>query len=45
MTLVTISIIIAAVVFIIYNTAALAAFNVPKSLSMTYYLWQEKNSK
>lgn len=45
MTLVTISIIIAAVIFTIYNIAALAAFNVPKSLSMTYYLWQEDNSK
>lgn len=44
MTLVTISIIIAAVIFILYNAASLAAFNVPKSLSMTYYLWQEKNS-
>lgn len=45
MTLVTISIIVAAVIFTIYNVAALAAFNVPKSLSMTYYLWQEDNSK
>lgn len=44
MTLVTISIIIAAVIFILYNAVSLAAFNVPKSLSMTYYLWQEKNA-
>lgn len=43
MTLVTISIIIATVIFILYNVASLAAFNIPKSLSMTYYLWQEKN--
>lgn len=45
MTLVTISIIIAAVVFVIYNIASLAVFNVPKSLSMTYYLWQESDDK
>lgn len=45
MTLVTISIIIAAVVFVIYNIASLTVFNVPKSLSMTYYLWQESDDK
>lgn len=45
MTLVTISIIIATIIFTVYNVASLAAFNVPKSLSMTYYLWQEAESK
>jgi hypothetical protein len=45
MTLVTISIIIAALIFVVYNIPTLLAFNVPKSLSMTYYLWQELNSK
>lgn len=45
MTLVTISIIIAAIIFTIYNVASLAAFNVPRSLSRTYYLWQEAEPK
>lgn len=45
MTLVTISIIIATLIFVVYNIPTLIAFNVPKSLSMTYYLWQELNSK
>lgn len=45
MTLITISIIIAAIIFTIYNIVSLVAFNVPKTLSVTYYLWQEVNSK
>ena len=45
MTLVTVSIIIATLIFVVYNIPTLIAFNVPKSLSMTYYLWQELNSK
>lgn len=29
-------------IFAVYNTVALNQFGVPKSLSMTYYLWEEK---
>lgn len=43
MTLVTISIIIAALIFVVYNAYTLALFNVPKSLSMTYYLLKNKS--
>jgi len=42
MNLVTISIIIATVIFVAYNAVSLANFGIPKSLSMTYYLWKEK---
>ena len=42
MNLVTISIIIATAIFVAYNAVSLANFGVPKSLSMTYYLWKEK---
>ncbi|MBR5499640.1 MAG: hypothetical protein IKV75_05725 [Bacteroidales bacterium] len=45
MTLTTISIIIATVIFVAYNAVALANFGIPHSLSMTYYLWKEKNGK
>ena len=31
-------------IFAVYNTVALNQFGVPKSLSMTYYLWEEKKS-
>lgn len=42
MSLVTISIIIAAAVFLVYNIAALILFDVPQSLSMTYYLLKKQ---
>lgn len=42
MTLTTISIIIATVIYVAYNAISLAYFNVPASLSMTYYQWQAK---
>ena len=42
MTLTTISIIIAAIIYAAYNAISLANFGVPQSLSMTYYLWKEK---
>ena len=42
MNLVTISIIIATVIFVAYNAVSLANFGIPHSLSMTYYLWKEK---
>lgn len=45
MTLVTISIIIATIIFVVYNIPTLIAFDIPKSLSMTYYHWKEHNSK
>lgn len=45
MNLVTISIIIATVIFVAYNAVSLANFGIPHSLSMTYYLWKEKNGK
>lgn len=45
MTLVTISIIVAAVIYTVYNILALSLFGIPKSLSMTYYLYKEKFNK
>lgn len=42
MTLTTISIITATIIYVAYNSVALAMFGVPQSLSMTYYLWKEK---
>ena len=45
MTLVTVSIIIAAWIFILYNIAALSIFGIPKSLSMTYYLYKDLTPK
>ena len=45
MTLTTILIIIATIIYVAYNTTALANFGVPDSLSMTYYLWKEKSNK
>lgn len=45
MTLITISIIIATIIYVAYNAISLANFGVPDSLSMTYYLWKEKSKK
>ena len=45
MTLTTISVIIATVIYVAYNAISLANFGVPQSLSMTYYLWKEKSNK
>ena len=45
MTLTTISIIIATIIYVAYNAISLANFGVPDSLSMTYYLWKEKSNK
>ena len=42
MTIVTISIIIAAAIYVIYNAFALKFFGVPKSLSNTYYLYKDR---
>lgn len=42
MTLTTISILIATLIYVAYNAISLANFGVPHSLSMTYYLWKEK---
>lgn len=45
MNLVTISIIIATIIYVAYNAIALVNFGVPRSLSMTYYLWKDKCNK
>ena len=45
MTLISISIIAAAVIYLAYNAICLANFGIPHSLSMTYYLWNEKNGR
>lgn len=45
MTLTTISIIIATVIFVAYNAVAIAIFGIPESLSNTYYLYKEKSGK
>ena len=45
MTLTTISIIAATVIYLAYNAICLTLFSVPESLSNTYYLWKEKNEK
>lgn len=45
MNLVTLSIIIATVIFVAYNAVAISFFGIPKSLSMTYYLYKEKYNK
>lgn len=45
MTLTTISIIVAAAIFYAYNVVSLDAFDVPESLSNTYYLWKERNGR
>ena len=45
MTLTTVSIIIATIIYVAYNAISLANFGVPHSLSMTYYLWNQKSKK
>lgn len=45
MTLTTISIIIATVIFVAYDAVAIVLFGIPESLSNTYYLWKERNEK
>lgn len=45
MTLTTISIIVATVIYVAYNAVSLAIFGVPESLSNTYYLYKEKWNK
>lgn len=45
MTLTTISIIIATAIYVAYNTISLVYFDVPESLSNTYYLYKEKCGK
>lgn len=45
MTLTTISIIIATAIYAAYNAISLTLFDIPESLSNTYYLWKEKNGK
>ena len=45
MTLTTISIIVATVIYVAYNAISLALFGVPESLSNTYYLYKGKNNK
>lgn len=45
MNLVTISIIIATVIFVAYDAVAIALFGIPESLSNTYYLYKEKYNK
>lgn len=45
MTLTTISIIVATCIYVAYNVVSLGVFDVPESLSNTYYLWKEKNRK
>lgn len=45
MNLVTISIIVATVIFVAYNAVSLALFGIPESLSNTYYLYKEKSNK
>ena len=45
MTLTTITIIIAAVIYVAYNAISMAYFGIPDSLSNTYYLYKEKCGK
>lgn len=45
MTLVLISIIVATVIYAAYNAICVALFDIPESLSNTYYLWKDKNGK
>ena len=42
MTLTLISIIIAATIYLVYNIVAVSLFNIPQSLSDTYYLYKER---
>ena len=36
---------IAAIMYVAYNVAALTLFGIPQSLSMTYYLWKKEYGK
>lgn len=45
MTLTTISIIVATIIYVAYNAISLALFGIPESLSNTYYLYKEKSNK
>ena len=45
MTLITISIIVATIIYVAYNAISLALFGIPESLSNTYYLYKEKSNK
>jgi hypothetical protein len=45
MTLITISIIAAIAIYLVYNAISLANFGIPKSLSDTYYLWKVRNGR
>ncbi len=45
MTLTTISMIIATVIFVAYDAVAIVLFGIPESLSNTYYLYKEKCNK
>jgi hypothetical protein len=45
MTLITISIIAATAIYLVYNAICLANFGIPKSLSDTYYLWKVRNGE
>lgn len=45
MTLTTISIIVATIIYVAYNAISLAFFGIPESLSNTYYLYKEKRNK
>ena len=45
MTLVAISIVIAIIIFIGYNIFTVAKYNIPQSLSMTYYLLKDESEK
>ena len=45
MTLITISIIAATAIYLVYNAISLANFGIPRSLSDTYYLWKARNGK
>lgn len=42
MTLIAITIIAAVAIYSTYNAFCLALFGIPKSLSMTFYLWQKR---
>ena len=45
MTLTTISIIVATCIYVAYNVVSLGVFDVPESLSNTYYLWKDRNGR
>lgn len=45
MSLVTLSIIFAAAIYLVYNVVAMYFFGIPHSLSMTYYLYKDNYQK